>query len=139
MKESKYIILGLALYLIPILLFGDFRNVYQWILLPITIFILYWRMKSKDRKFDSYINGALLGLFLGMYGLNTFSMQINKSIIDISFTYSNILGYWVSFLSYFLLHSIYRHKIKEKQLKEFDYDWTKIEREQKIDAILNKW
>lgn len=96
-------------------------------------------MKSKDRKFDSYINGALLGLFLGMYGLNTFSMQINKSIIDISFTYSNILGYWVSFLSYFLLHSIYRHKIKEKQLKEFDYDWTKIEREQKIDAILNKW
>lgn len=139
-KETiKYIVIGLTLYLLPVLLFGDFSSIYQYISLPIILFILYQRMISRERKFDAYINGALLGLFLTIYHLCPFSIYVNNSIIGLTFTYSNIVGYWVSFLSYYISHTTYRFKNKELLLKKFDYDWTKIEREQKIDSILNKW
>lgn len=153
MKLKKYIFLGLLLYTLPVLAFGDFSSIYQYLFLPVILFTLYWRMasltncmtyrpgtyQSKKNSMRTFINGAILGFSLQLYGLTPFYSHVNNSIVELSFTYSNVLGYWVSFLSYFYMYEIYKVKFRENQLQEFNYNWTKIEREQRINSILSKW
>lgn len=139
-KPTKYLIFGLILYALPIILFGDFSNIYKCFFLPLTCIILYLRMVKKTyRKLDLTIDSAMVGCFLGVYGLTPFLIMANKTLFNTSFTYSNIFGYWTAFIFYVIMYNIYRTKLKEYLFELFENDPVRMQRDHKINSILRKW
>lgn len=136
--QKLYIILAFSLYTTSILLFGDLSSLCQIVSFPLSIILLYLNT-YRETKYSSLIDGIILGIFSGVFRLSPFSAHINKTIIEISFSWSNILGYWISLVGYLTFILLYRKAKKLKLYEDFNYDNKKILRNERIDRILSKF
>lgn len=139
-RENKILIIGMTLYVIPIILFGNFSDYMSYIFLIVSIMTIYhyFYRKPLNKKYSSLLHGLILGVTLSLFGLSPFIIHINKTLLKVSFTYSNILGYWISLMAPIITSPVY-HEIKKARIaSEFDGDQKKIERDEKIDSLLKR-
>lgn len=136
-KENKVLLIGMSLYTISIILFGNFENYFKYPLLLLCIGLVYYYFYRKkiDRKkwYGPFLPALILGLTLGFFNLNPFTAYVNKTILSISLSYSNIFGYWIGLISPIITSTIY-HDLKSKRLyEEFNGDKTRISRQDRLD------
>ena len=140
-KEKNLLILLMIFYIVPILMFGDFTDLVRVSIFVLSIPFMYYRFTKnyKKEKVGEYINAAIVGCILGIMWMYPFSVHINKSIIRLTFTYANILGYWLGITGVIITSSIYRETKTHRLSKEFYEDPVKIIRDEKIKTILGGW
>lgn len=130
---------------LPIIFFGSFENSINYIIFPISLLILLFtsKKKFKNDNIGYYLSCFIIGTFYGTFKLSPFFNYSNKfNILDsfgLSFYGSNIIGYWISFLSFIILYLLYKLECKKSIMKEFGNDEKRIIRESKINSIIGKW
>lgn len=140
-KENKVLIIGMSLYVIPIILFGNFSHYMSYIFLIASIAAIYhyFYRKSLNKKYVPWLSGLILGITLSLFNLSPFIVHVNKTLLSVSFGYSNILGYWISLIAPIVTSPIYHEIKKNRIISEFDGDQKKIEREEKINSIIKRF
>ncbi len=146
-SENKVLIYAMLSYMMPILAFGDFsvfdsflgKFCYNYVTLSISIPVLFFllKRKSKGKKFQYYLTCVLLGVFMSTFRLLPFSTHSNDTLMGLSFTGSNIIGYWICFLSFISFYMRYKTLVEIKYKNDFLNDPILINRDEKINKILN--
>lgn len=140
-KETSLLTLAILFYIVPILAFGNFSSIYQWIFLPLFSLVIHNRFtkKVKSEKISGYLTCMIISISISIWNLDPFYLHINHTIVKLSITYGNILGYWLCLMGSYITGSEYRRLKVELTKKEFGYDEKKLDRDKKIDNIINKW
>lgn len=146
-KENKILILIALSYLIPVLTFGNFDIIdgpfgkfcYNYIALGVSLPVLFFMVvkKSRRKQFDYYLMCILLAMFISIFKLKPFTLASNKTLLGLSFPFSNIIGYWVCFFTFAFLYMMYKQAREDRYKQEFSNDPVLIQRDEKIDKILN--
>jgi hypothetical protein len=143
-KENKFLLIGMFWYTLPIILFGDFNHYYKYLLLMVSMVAIYYywyyRIPKNNNWYSSILSASILGITLSFFNLNPFLFDgSNKTIFSISFTYANIIGYWISLISPIITSTIYHEHRRERIKSEFGGDEKRISREEKINSIIKKF
>lgn len=144
--SAKYFIGGWLTYIIPILCFGSLRSPYVLLKfiasLPTIYFLIHKKFNKKIFQGSSrmsMLSYITISLFLSLMGLSPFEGHINNSILSISLTYSNVFGYWFGYTLTTIFFEMYLKYKNIEKMADFDNDSVKVERDNKIDAILSKF
>lgn len=137
-KIRKILLINILSCLIPVILFGNI-SIYSLVISPISIFILFYSATKESGKNNKryYMNLLFLIILTTVTQLSPFSALSNKCLILSNFKWINILGYWLVQIGYVTSYSIYKNEVKLQRYKDFDFDDARIERDEKISAIIN--
>lgn len=139
--KKEYLIFSLVFLILPPLLFGNFQNLTNIFLslFLITLLLFLINFKSNENKnWPIYLSGFITGLFVSLFDLKIFLIEISGSIISISMNSKSLAGL-TSILGFCFFSSLYRQVKTLEYLDRFENNSELISRDKKINQILNKW
>jgi len=145
--STLFFLLALVWWTLSIITFGDFHNLVQWIILPISTLTMAllinfrWRSKNDSKFFGpTFWYSFMAGVFLSLFGLSPFTFSVRETIISLTINTSfGVIGWWIAILGFMPAANAYRRWKREELDKEFEGDLTSLARDAKIQQITGKW
>lgn len=139
--KKDYLIFSLVFLILPSLLFGNIQsltNIFLSLFL-VTLLLFLINFKSNENKnWPIYLSGFISGLFVSLFDLKIFLIEISGSIISLSMNSKSLVGL-TSILGFCFFSSLYRQVKTLEYLDRFENNSELISRDKKINQILNKW
>ena len=139
--KKEYLIFSLVFLIFPPLLFGNIQsltNIFLSLFL-VTLLLFLINFKSNENKnWPIYLSGFITGLFVSLFDLKIFLIEISGSIISLSMNSKSLVGL-TSILGFCFFSSLYRQVKTIEYLDRFENNSELISRDKKINQILNKW
>lgn len=139
--KRDYLIFSLVFLILPPLLFGNIQsltNIFLSLFL-VTLLLFLINFKSNENKnWPIYLSGFISGLFVSLFDLKIFLIEISGSIISLSMNSKSLVGL-TSILGFCFFSSLYRQVKTLEYLDRFENNSELISRDKKINQILNKW
>ena len=139
--KKEYLIFSLVFLILPSLLFGNIQsltNIFLSLFL-VTLLLFLINFKSNENKnWPIYLSGFISGLFVSLFDLKIFLIEISGSIISLSMNSKSLVGL-TSILGFCFFSSLYRQVKTLEYLDRFENNSELISRDMKINQILNKW
>jgi len=139
--KKEYLIFSLVFLIFPPLLFGNIQsltNIFLSLFL-VTLLLFLINFKSNENKnWPIYLSGFISGLFVSLFDLKIFLIEISGSIISLSMNSKSLVGL-TSILGFCFFSSLYRQVKTLEYLDRFENNSELISRDKKINQILNKW
>lgn len=139
--KRDYLIFSLVFLILPSLLFGNIQsltNIFLSLFL-VTLLLFLINFKSNENKnWPIYLSGFISGLFVSLFDLKIFLIEISGSIISLSMNSKSLVGL-TSILGFCFFSSLYRQVKTLEYLDRFENNSELISRDKKINQILNKW
>ena len=139
-KLKNSTITFLLSYILPVIFFGKFNNNWSYLIFISTIGLLtFFLMENPIKnKIQYYITCMILSFSLPYFDIHAFNYYTNKQMIGATFTLRNLI-YWISMIICGLSYLFYKTEVVEEFEREFNHDEKRMERENKINKIMNKW
>lgn len=141
-KSKKLLIKSSLVYSIPILLFGRaLVDPIFFIIYLLSIPFLYWLINKKNlisKRNTNFLAYLCISILFTLQGLEPFRRQVNQSIVMLpsNLTWVSIALYWICYLTSTTLVDRYLSQKNHEKLVLYDFDETKINRDDKIDSLL---
>lgn len=140
-KQNYYFMLALLFYILPVVLFGDIYNITNIVvfiisILGISFFVNYKSLE--DKEWPTYFYCFLHGASISLLGLSVFGIKVENPMISISVNLQSIPAI-VSIIGFVLFAKMYRVRKRLEYLKQFEGNNISLNRDQKINQIINSW
>jgi hypothetical protein len=139
MKSKTYLVLSILSYVLPVIIFGHW-SIYGSIYFLFSILTLVFLINLKaieGKDWPTWIYSAFHGMSLAIFGITICGFSQTGTLISLSNYHWGILVYLCSSLPFILLSQHYRSVKKIDYEKSFEGNMAAIERDKKINKILN--
>lgn len=125
LDKKFYPIIGVTPMFISTLVFGHFDHIWvAFTIAPLCIVAyIFTRYESSYPKSQWFSLLLIIGFMLGFCYKE----------------YATGFGYWISIIPFILCNIKYKYRKQQDKLTEFNYDSKSIDRDDKIEKILNNW
>lgn len=146
-RSNIWMLVNLSWFVLCALLFGDFSGISKFVLLPVSVIILFLILRKqinyieKKRRFfdDVFFYFFTLGFLLSSFELSPFLLTVREPIITLTINSSfGIIGWWVCFFGCAFSHFRYKENKVSEYMESFDNS-DSMERDIKIEKIIKKW
>jgi len=141
MKKQHYFILALVFYILPVILFGNIYTLTNIIVLVfstllISFFINFKAIDGKD--WPTYVYSFIHGVSLLILGISILGITVKNPMISISVKLESIPAI-ISIIGFITFSKLYRERKRLEYLKQFEGNNISLNRDQKINQIINSW
>jgi hypothetical protein len=138
---KKHFILALVFYILPVILFGNIYTLNNTIVLVfstllISFFINFKAIDGKD--WPTYVYSFTHGASLSILGISILGITVKNPMISISVKLESIPAI-ISIIGFITFSKLYREQKRLEYLKQFEGNNILLNRDQKINQIINSW
>jgi hypothetical protein len=138
---KKHFILALVFYILPVILFGNIYTLNNTIVLVfstllISFFINFKAIDGKD--WPTYVYSFIHGASLSILGISILGITVKNPMISISVKLESIPAI-ISTIGFITFSKLYRERKRLEYLKQFEGNNILLNRDQKINQIINSW
>ena len=138
---KKHFILALVFYILPVILFGNIYTLNNTIVLVVSTLLIsfFINFKAIDGKdWPTYVYSFIHGASLSILGISILGITVKNPMISISVKLESIPAI-ISIIGFITFSKLYRERKRLEYLKQFEGDNILLNRDQKINQIINSW